>query len=163
MAVKLQTAEGKIKKYGTTQVLFMSGVEGSPVDKYATKCGREWKPGEENQDCHHLECAIYLAKEQRKEGPQAFAILIMLAVVAIISILVMKWIQESGFALTFSGALTLLAFWFLIFGHRAGKRFEELTEYRDKGTIKGITAWQIFEDQEVAKKKAGGNSGSEED
>jgi predicted nucleic acid-binding Zn ribbon protein len=152
MAVRLRTTEGEIKEYGTTQVLFVP-VEGSPVDKYVTGCGRKWKPGEKNQECNHLECAIYLAKEQRREGPQVFAILIMLAVVAIIIILVMKWIQEFGFALTFSGALTLLAFLFLIFGLRAGKRFEELTEYRDKGTINGIKAFQIFEDLEEARTK----------
>jgi hypothetical protein len=29
----------------------------------------------------------------------------------------------------------------------------ELTQYRNKGTIDGIRAWQIFEDQEVAKAK----------
>jgi hypothetical protein len=161
MVVRLQTAEGKIKEYGTTQVLFMSGVEGSPVDKYITKCEREWKPGTTNQECDHLDCAICLAKQQIKEGPEAFRILIMLAVVAIIIIFGIKWEQVFGFAFTFSGALTLLAFWFLIFGFKAGKRFEELTEYRDKGTIKGIEAWQIFEDQEVAKKKAGGNSSGE--
>jgi len=149
MAVRLQTTEGEIKGYGTAQVLFVSYVEGSPVDKYVTKCGREWKHGEKNQECNHLECAICLAKQQRKEGPQVFTFLIMLAVVAIILIFVIKWKQEFGFALTFSGALTLLAFWFLIFGLRAGKRFEELIEFRDKGTINGIRAWQISEEPQT--------------
>jgi hypothetical protein len=35
----------------------------------------------------------------------------------------------------------------------ARKQLEELTEYQDKDTIIGITAWQIFEDQEAAKAK----------
>ena len=55
MVVRLQTAEGRIKKYQTTRVLFESYVEGFPIDKYVTKCGREWKPGTENQECDHLE------------------------------------------------------------------------------------------------------------
>ena len=76
MVVRLQTSEGETKEYGTAQVLFMSGVEGSPVDKYITKCGREWKPRTTSQECDHLDCAICLAKQQRKEGPQAFTLVI---------------------------------------------------------------------------------------
>jgi len=52
--------------------------------------------------------------------------------------------QDLGFVLMFSGLSTLMAFAFLINGLMAGKRFDELTEYRDHGTINGIAAWQIF-------------------
>lgn len=41
----------------------------------------------------------------------------------------------------------------MIIGSRAKKQLGELTEYKDKDTIDGIRAWQIFEDQEVAKAK----------
>lgn len=50
-----------------------------------------------------------------------------------------------GSALVISGFITLLAFGILISGIRAGKRFDELTEYRDKGTINGIKVSQIFD------------------
>ena len=66
MTMRLQTTEGEIKEYGTAQVLFISGVEGSPVDKYVTKCGREWEPATINHECGHLDCAIYLVKQQKK-------------------------------------------------------------------------------------------------
>ena len=95
MVVRLQTAKGKIKEYGVTQVLWVPcGDGGSCIDKYVTKCGREWKPGEQNQECDHLECAIYLAKQQGKDGPQMFSFLIMLAVAVII---IIGWRQEDGF------------------------------------------------------------------
>ena len=45
-----------------------------------------------------------------------------------------------------AGALTLLAFYFLFFGLRAEKRFNELDEYKNKGTINGIRVSQIFDD-----------------
>jgi hypothetical protein len=149
MAVRLQTADGKIKKYRVTQVLFAPcGDGGSCIDKYVTKCGREWKPGAESQACDHLDCAIYAAESDRKEKPEVFMFLIVLAAAVIIIESVIGWRQMGGFAIMFSGALTLLAFWFLFGGLKEGKRFRELTEYRDKRTINGIAAWQIFGDQE---------------
>ena len=154
MVVRLQTMEGRIKEYGVTQVQWVPcGDGGSCIDKYITKCGREWKPGGWNQECNHLECAIYLAKQQMKEGPQVSLFLIMLAVAVIIITVVIRWRQEIGSMLMFAGALTLLAFHFLFFGLSAEKRFNELNEYKNRGTINGITAGQIFEDQEDAKAK----------
>jgi len=41
------------------------------------------------------------------------------------------------------GAYVLIALWFLIDEFRAGKRFKELIEYRDLGTINGIKAFKI--------------------
>ena len=145
MVVRLQTANGKTKEYGVTQVLWVPcGDGGSCIDKYVTKCGREWKPGEQNQECDHLECAIYLAKQQKKDGSQLFSFLIMLAVVIIIVGIGLP--QEDGFMLMMAGALTLLAFYFLFFGLRAEKRFNDLDEYKNKGTINGIRVSQIFDD-----------------
>lgn len=54
--------------------------------------------------------------------------------------------MERGFALILSRALILLAFYFLFSGPRvARKEFDEITEYRDRGTINGIKAGQIFD------------------
>jgi hypothetical protein len=143
MAVRLHTAKGEIKEYQTTQVLFVSYVEGFPIDKYATKCGREWKPGAKNQECDHLECAIYLAEQLNEDLPKASSFLMVFAF-AIIIIVGIKWPQLLDSALMYSGLMILLAFYFLFLGLRSEKRFKELTEYRNKGTINGIKALQIF-------------------
>lgn len=60
MAVRLQTAEGKIKEYQTViGVGSCIGGEVSGVEKWITKCGREWdRLPEPHQECCHLECAI---------------------------------------------------------------------------------------------------------
>lgn len=144
MVFCLQTAEGRIKEYQTTQVLFVSYVEGFPIDKYVTKCGREWKPGDKNQECDHLECAIHLAEQDGEDlrGASGFLIVFAFAIIIIVSI---RWPQSFDSAITVSGLMILLAFNFLFLGLRSKKRFKELTEYRDKGTINGIKAWQIFE------------------
>lgn len=144
MVFCLQTAEGRIKEYQTTRVLFVSYVEGFPIDRYATKCGREWKPGEKDQECDHLECAIYLA-EQHSEDKRGASIILMVFAFANIIIFGIEWPQLFDSAVIYSGLLILLAVWFLFSGLRSGKRLKELTEYRDKGTINGIKAWQIFE------------------
>ncbi|MBP7069500.1 MAG: hypothetical protein KBA97_00335 [Methanothrix sp.] len=142
MVVRLQTAEGRIKKYQTTRVLFESYVEGFPIDKYVTKCGREWKPGTENQECDHLECAICLA-EQLKEDLTGASIFLMVLAFAIIIIVGIKWPQRFDSALVYSGLLILSAFYFAFLRFRSAKSFKELTEYKYKGTINGIRAWQI--------------------
>jgi len=63
----------------------------------------------------------------------------------------------------FSGAMTLLAFWFLFDGLREGKRFKELTEYRDKRTINGITRVRFLKIRKNRRQGTGGSSGGEED
>jgi hypothetical protein len=50
-----------------------------------------------------------------------------------------------------SGLFAIFAFGMLTSGLGSWKDSIELAEYRDKGTIDGITAWRIFEDQEMAK------------
>jgi len=144
MVVRLQTAEGEIKEYET--VYSVGGGEDSRPDKYLTKCGKEWKRAPKpNEECDHLDCAIYLAEERRDGGQKGFMLFIALA--AGIMILGGRG-QDFGSALMISGAMTLLAFWILISGFGVGKRVEELIEYKYKGTIKGITAWRLFlEDQ----------------
>jgi hypothetical protein len=121
--------EGKIKESRVTQVQFVPcGDGGSCIDKYVTKCGREWKPGAESKACDHLDCAIYVAESYRKEKPEVFTFLIVLAAAVMIIDFVIGWRQMGGFAIMFSGTLTPLAFWFLFDRLREGKRFKELTE-----------------------------------
>ena len=140
MVVQLQTADGKIKKYET--VYSIGGGADSPPDKYLTKCGKEWKYAPKQHDeCDHLDCAIYLAERQRDGGPKAFMLFIAFAA----GIMILGgWWQDFGSWPMYSGAMTLLAFGSLIEGLRAGRRVEELTEFKDRSTIKGITAWRLF-------------------
>ena len=60
MVVRLQTAEGKIKEYQTIKgVGNCIGGEVFGIEKWITKCGREWdRLPEPHQECCHLECAI---------------------------------------------------------------------------------------------------------
>ena len=66
MVVRLQTAEGKIKTYETIEG---TGEGEYGPDKYIAKCGREWKEKPKPQDeCDHLDCAIYLAETSTTFG-----------------------------------------------------------------------------------------------
>jgi hypothetical protein len=57
------------------------------------------------------------------------------------------------FRLILLGLIFLIVLWSLIHGFRAGKRFKELTEYKDTGRINGICAFQISKDREEARTK----------
>jgi hypothetical protein len=140
MVVRLQTAEGKIKEYRTVYGEGSNYGEPASPEKYVTKCGQEWRsdPGPQ-EECYHLECAIYLVERQKRTGYGIFKFSLIFAIGFMVFMR-----QDLGFVLMFSGLSTLMAFAFLINGLMAGKRFDELTEYRDKRTINGIRAWQIF-------------------
>ncbi len=147
MAVQLQIAEGKIKKYKTVyEVGNFTGDLYYYTDKWVANCGREWKDKpKEGEECDHLDCAIYLAEQQNDGGPKAFVFLIVIAIAMAILLYVIDQRIELVYMLIFPGVITLVAFHILIVGIIAGKRFDELTEYRDKGTINGTKASQIFD------------------
>jgi hypothetical protein len=73
------------------------------------------------------------------DGPKVFIILIAFAA---------YWGrgQEFGIELIISGVMALGAFWILIDGLRAGRRFKELIEFRDKHKINGIITCKIDDD-----------------
>jgi len=164
MVFRLQTAEGNIREYRTVYTAKgepdpAGDSEGSPhyLDKYCTYCGREWKEKtQDHEECNHMECAIYLARKRRKDGPAGFMVGILLAAV---SMILAGWIMaEKGqniviILLLIPGALfpLMLAFRSLIRGLRAGEELLELTEFRDRGTVNGIKAWQIHEDSQFIK------------
>ncbi len=100
----------------------------------------EFQP-ELNEECDHLNCAIYLAKEERDGTPRLFVLLILIAVILLF------------FNLGMAGIIILAGVVSLISGIRSGNRLDELCEFSLKGTINGIMAWQIFEDPEEIKKK----------
>jgi len=140
MAVWLQTVDDKIKEYRTAYGEGSDYGEPASPEKYVTKCGQEWRSKPSPQkECYHLECAIYLAEKQKRNGSAFFKVSIIFAIG---SMVFMR--QDLGFVLMFSGLSTLMVFAYLINGLMAGKRFDELIEYRAKRTINGIKASQIF-------------------
>lgn len=59
MSVRLQTDKGEIKEYQTFYGVGSCIGDVSEVDKWITKCGREWdRMPESHQECDHVECAI---------------------------------------------------------------------------------------------------------
>jgi hypothetical protein len=154
MSILLQTVEGKITSYPTIEPIFSEkGGKGAPPEKYVAHCGREWKDKpKKHEECDHLDCAIFLAQKQWKEGPLFFLIFIVL------DIFFMSLMGDGNALdsappeskLMLPGLLILITIWVLIEVFRARKRFKELTEYKDTGRINGIHVFQIFEDQEEA-------------
>jgi hypothetical protein len=143
MAVRLQTAEGMIKKYETTLALPMAISENCYTNNYVTKCGRKWEYGSQRQECDHLECAISLAKHDKKDGRMGFIFAIVIGGIML----------QFGYFASLGYLLVPVAFISVVSGLRAGNRLDELCEFSLKGTINGIIAWQIFEDPEEIKKK----------
>lgn len=135
MVVRLQTAEGKIKEYQTIQ--WKSGGEARP-SIYFTACGRkceDW-PGNWNDfdylNCDHLDCAIAYADAQAKPESMIFAIIVLLIIV-----FGPHWLElDSVPVLSWFFLLPLL--YSMQIEKNARKQFEEITEYKDKGTINGV-------------------------
>lgn len=155
MVVCIETIEGKIKKYRTIEPVYPSNRDDySPPEKYIAYCGREWKDKpEEHEECDHIDCALYLAKKSSDNGPMLF---IILSAFGVGFALFFLW-KDLNFNfeflgvtipvhLLFFGILFLLALSSLIEGLRSGKQFDELNEYKNKGTINGVRAWRIYEE-----------------
>jgi hypothetical protein len=158
MTVRLQTTEGRIKKYPTIEPVYSTiGGENTPFtppEKYVANCGREWKiKPKDHEECDHLDCAIYLAKKSCDNGPTGFMMCIAFGLAMILFGL---W-KDIDFNIILGGmnfpiwrifiaSSFLMAFLCLIDGFRAGKQFDELNEYKHKNTINGIRAWRIYED-----------------
>jgi hypothetical protein len=148
MTVRLQTAEGGIKKYET--VYGVGGGEYDPPKYYVASCGRIWKgmPSEQ-EECDHLECAIYLAQQQNEHDPKGgrlgFRRGMKIMIIMNIMFTIIFYTDMPGILLI-TGLYTLMAIALLIGDHRAEMRLNELTEYRDNGTINGIRAWRFFDD-----------------
>ncbi len=146
MAVRLQTEGGELKEYSTAYAEGAVGGESSLPEKYVTKSGQEWRsdPGPRG-GCNHLNCAIYLVEQQKRYGYGGFKLSIIFYIVLTV---LMTRDFDFGFWLLLSGFSTLAGIFFFISGFVADVRFKELVEYRDKGTIDSMKAWQIFEDDQ---------------
>ena len=73
MVVRLQTADGKVRRFPTT---YSEGQRESGIpEKYATYCGMELKNApKEHEECDHLDCAIHYAKQKKNESRECFVI-----------------------------------------------------------------------------------------
>ena len=166
MVVRLQTAEGRIKKYRTAYGVGLCFREGNPDSehscvildskKYITNCGLEWKDLPSSQDeCEHLDCAIYLAAKDTKSAPLCIiGFIIFLIFSKTIYFTISDSIFDSIFRIYFAVLFALFAFFMLTSGLGSWKNSIELAEYRNRGTIDGIVTWQIFEYMEEAKAKS---------
>jgi hypothetical protein len=152
MAVRLRTTEGKIKEYRTAYVI-RGGLDNP--DKYATNCEGELKDEPSpKEECDHLDCAIYAAEYTAKQDKTLFKIC-LIGYMCWVSIGFFfgddPWIALSG------GSVGLIILLFGIYNiarsNKSTKMAKELIEFRDHGTINGIKASRLFEDQEVAKAK----------
>ena len=155
MAVRLQTTDGKIKEYKTAYCSRAANYEWGGCEKYATHCGLEWlNIFVTNEGCQHLDCAIHVAREDKKDGSVGF----MLCVTFVALGMVVFWRKTDWFfpITVLSILLILTRFYFFIFGRIEGIQLSQLTEYKDKGTIDGIKAIQIFEDQKTLRLRANG-------
>lgn len=75
------------------------------------------KEPEPNEECDHLDCTIYLAKQKRDGGPKDF----MLGIALAAFFLMLLWgVKDFGLDLMILGVVMPLAFGSLINGFRAG-------------------------------------------
>lgn len=140
MVFRLQTSEGKIKEYQTIKgVGNWIGGEVSGVEKWITKCGREWdRLPEPHQECCHLECAI-----DKADIWDLYAMAtVFFGSIAAISF----YIINSGPNVIISFPFAVLTMILLVLALDEKKCWDELKEFKNKGTIKGIKAWQISEE-----------------
>ena len=169
MVVRLQTAEGKIKKYDTIYAVGGEGEYGP--DKYASKCGREWKKKpKEHEECHHLDCAIHAAEYASNYQKSHFKVFLCIVIfwllvpffVAIYGFIkydmplnLAAWSEISLMLLLtpIGGIPALLAIYYIWQSDKSAKKAKGLLEFRDHGTINDVKASQFFEDQEEAKDK----------
>ena len=146
MSVRLRTTEGEIKEYQTVY-----GVGCTPLgndyydyEKWVSKCGTEWyKKPELHEECDHMECAIYSAEYDRGKKAGANTLAAIAAIFFVITVMIkplgMIWLVPFFFFVFF----VFVSILHLGIGLKAEEYLNELTEYKDKGTIKGIKACQI--------------------
>jgi len=152
MAVWLQTAKGKTRKYKTTYE-----IDGGLDDpkKYAIRCKGDLKNKLPPRDeCDHLDCAIYAAEYTAKHGKTLFKISLagymFWVLTGIFSSNEAPWMALSGDGVGL--IIVLFGIYNMYISKKYAKEAKELIEFRDFGTINSIKTSRIFEDQEEAKR-----------
>jgi hypothetical protein len=130
VSVKFDLEDGKSKKYETYWTI--PGSDGYIPDRpYITKCGLSFEKEPKDGACGHLECAIDAA---RKEALYLAELLCVLSPMYIVFMwydkrdLLAAVLDAVGFFIMFVPFIILLSVFPI-------KRWLELREYRDRGTI----------------------------
>ena len=148
--MRLETEDGEIKEYPAVyRVKTPISGEFFGFDKLIAKLRRGWnREPEPGQECDYLECAIRLVKNWRmKEMAGLFLAAIGAMFFAITAVAeIQSKIGLVIYTFTISICSIVLAICCLSLGRTEKERLEELTEFKNNGTIKGIKARLISED-----------------
>lgn len=144
MVVRLQTEDGKTRKYPST---YHAGAgKYSNIDIYTSKCGLAWTrdPPEEGE-CDHLDCAVYVAKQRSDDEPGFKKFIVILFALNTLIILLYKIFDRGNLliGMIVPGLYILMGISLLAEERGVRRQFNQLTEFSDKGTINGVKAWRI--------------------
>ena len=133
MALNIQLATGETRTYSTSY----SSLGENP--SHHTKCGLAWPncPAQE-EVCNHLDCAIVAAKREIRDCTLFLAFCFFIIVTRGNKVTLDGIIDR---VMVVFGVLILTSVVYMLYHSFQSKN--ELTEFRDKGTVKGITAWKI--------------------
>lgn len=139
--LRLQNENRGIKEYKTAYVVGCKSREDKFFDyrSWAYKCGIKW-PKEPCQECTPLECAIYKAERnwRRYKITKLFFAAIAVIFLPILALAEHRLIPLIIFVLSASALFVVIGF-----GQKYKDRLDELNEFRNNETIKGIRAWKI--------------------
>lgn len=136
MALSLRLATGEVRTYRTSY----PGWGDNP--SYHTECGKSWPNcPEQGEECDHLDCAIKAAK---KEATQWLMFLVYWLLISILGgSRILESVYKGGWAIlliAFSILNLVLAIYVL---YHEKKEMNELNEYKNICTIRGIKALKI--------------------
>jgi hypothetical protein len=137
MAFRLQLDNGKIKEYCTYMASY--GPDPGLGGGYYTRCGLHTEKRPENGACDHLNCAIHVAKD-KTIWPLASIILFPCIMIGL------EWLVTKNLAESvneFAGLGVLMVILFIPFALLNFKRWWELTEFKNRGTIYGIKGHKL--------------------
>ena len=136
MALSLSLATGEIRTYRTS---YPSWGENP---SYHTECGKSWPNcPEQKEECDHLDCALRAAK---KEATQCLMFLVCCLLISILGRASFLGIISEGGWLILIMAFNVLIFIFMIYAlYKEREEMNELSEYKNRGTIGGIKALKI--------------------
>ncbi len=152
MVLRLQTAEGIIKEYPTVIGVGCTpkGDDSYDYEKWVTKCGIVWqKKPEHHQECDHLECAICSAECGRAKKTGAIYLATIAAMFFVITVSIKPWDIIKLFLVMFFVIFAAASILHWGIGLKGEENLNELTEYRDKGTINGIKTRKISSQEET--------------
>jgi len=141
MSVRLQLENGKVKSYCTW---YPQGGGDYDITTYHTKCGLSWKGIPiESHECEHLDCAIEAA-EYRANDSRSVVHILPFAILFTFLFLYLIGPNDVIDFLMFMGAMYLLFWIWAVFSTYIGDiKVRELNEFRDHGTVNGISTVQI--------------------